>query len=187
MQKNQNKSVILPESPEAARKMEVTLWVSREGLAYNDEEIARYAGCTHVKCRECGEIIEKIYTICDSCNEKIKQEKYLKLPKEKWDGETIFYSDKFNEYFGSIEELEDAINEENSEDKPWIKADAEEYRILKCVPVFPDCLNSDHWEDCYPDDSEEWEELEDLIADFNKKLSKIKPISYTYTRIALTF
>ena len=52
---NANKdTVILRDSPEAAEPVNMPVWKSRNGRVYFDEMAARYDGCTHVKCKDCG-------------------------------------------------------------------------------------------------------------------------------------
>jgi len=89
--------IILDTDPEAATQKTLTLWVSRNGLAYTDERAARYAGCTHKKC-ECGHIMEKHWLGCEACRDKRDHERCLAMPTKEWDGKTplcIYGSDKY--------------------------------------------------------------------------------------------
>jgi hypothetical protein len=75
------------DSPEAAKQVTITGWISSDGRFYGDNEhLARYAGCTHRKCRTCDNIVEKCYIYCDSCTHKQALERYNALPTKEWDG-----------------------------------------------------------------------------------------------------
>lgn len=54
MNTQQKEKKIIPyDSPEAASFKTVTGWVSSDGIfCGNDEHVARYRGCTHIKCNE---------------------------------------------------------------------------------------------------------------------------------------
>ena len=68
----ENKKVIMFDSDEAAQyKTNLSGWVSRDNHFFGeDEHMARYVGCTHRKCEDCGEPTEKGWLVCDNCREK---------------------------------------------------------------------------------------------------------------------
>jgi hypothetical protein len=105
---------ILYDSPEAAQQMTLTGWVSGGDMKfwYKDEHMARWSGCTHLKC-ECGNLMKKTYTKCPSCIHKLEYERYQKLPYKEWDGTFPVFSWDSNEVFNDFESLVDhMINNE---------------------------------------------------------------------------
>lgn len=90
--------MILSTSDEAASIKTVTGWVSRDGHFYGENErVARYAGCTHRPCEDCGEPANKHFIVCSTCRAKRQRAKYDALPKEEWNGDPIclYDGDKF--------------------------------------------------------------------------------------------
>ena len=94
--------IILAESDEAAKFVTgISGWVDRHRKFHGkSEEMARYYGSTHKKCKECKEAIIRIgYSFCANCQEKKDIERYNKLEKKVWDGESYLYSDRADVYF----------------------------------------------------------------------------------------
>jgi len=81
--------VIPFDSPEAARLVTVTGWVSSDGRFFGNlddaERIARYAGCTHQPCGECGVLCEKMYTRCPECRAKEESKRFAEKKRQEWD------------------------------------------------------------------------------------------------------
>lgn len=98
--------VILDTSPEAAKFVEnISGWVSRDGLFFGkNEDAARYQGCSHRACSECGSPAPKGYTACSSCREKKAEARYEKLERAEWDEKGALYS-----------EVADYMEEENEQ------------------------------------------------------------------------
>ena len=73
-------------------------WVGKDGRFYGkDEHSARYANCTHVKC-DCGNIMSRGYTKCDTCRSSAVWDKFLALESIEWDGKSMmatYDDDKF--------------------------------------------------------------------------------------------
>lgn len=170
---NKKKEIIMYDSDEAASQKTLTGWVSSGKGGYpphyygNDEHMARWAGCTHLKC-ECGNIMEKAYTKCPSCRAKSARERYLKLPFKEWDGIEYVVDWDGDKYFFSLEELEDYMHDN----------EIEEIDLLFCDPIGYSTINS---EDIAGDSHEDWEasdELEKKIEEFNKYISTLPPHSY---------
>lgn len=78
---NPNEKIILPDSPEAATYQPMAGgWVTSDfrlwGKGLGAEKAARYHGCTHVRCKRCGEPTPKEYPLCEACCDKaVKTEK----------------------------------------------------------------------------------------------------------------
>lgn len=166
------KKQIMHDSPEAASIQTVTGWVSSTGRFWGkDEHMARYEGSTHKRC-ECGEVIAGGNTRCSACQGKYNIERYNALPYRDWDHASAVYDEVSDRYFFGEDELIEYLEEE--EVKP------EDLRLLICTPNYPHKIDSSIWEDIYP---EEWDDdpkdLSDAINEFNDKLSKMKPFSYS--------
>lgn len=71
-----------------------------------DEHMARWDGCTHKICDECGKHThEKQYTCCTECRARHERERYEKLELIEWDGKTplcIYHDDT---YFTSMDDI----------------------------------------------------------------------------------
>jgi hypothetical protein len=79
--------MVLYDSPEAAQFVTgISGWVNRHGMFYGNgkdaEDMARWSGCTHKKC-ECGNIMEKRWTMCDVCRERNSIERYKDRERKK--------------------------------------------------------------------------------------------------------
>ena len=133
------------ESEEAARKVTLTGWQSRDGHFYGqNEHIARYAGCTHLLCN-CGAEMTKGYTICKDCRQKKRDETYQAKPFKQWNGEplTVFDTDQ---YFFHESELLDYCEEH--ECKP------DELQLVICDPQYAWEVNPDElYSDILPEDN----------------------------------
>ncbi len=92
------KEIILPTDDRTITKVETRqVWTAANGKFYLSEESARLNGATHVLCK-CGQPKEKYRIHCDSCEPKIQDDEYAKMPFKEWDGETplcIFKSDQY--------------------------------------------------------------------------------------------
>jgi len=110
--------IILSSDDYAASLQTLTLWVSRHGRVYNNEQTARYDGCTHRKC-DCGNLVEKHWLKCDECRAKTGVEKYRAMPFKEWDGKTPLCLFDTDTYFFSSDDIdyyceENEIAEESS-------------------------------------------------------------------------
>lgn len=91
-------------------------WTGPNGLYYGKgdlgEERARYANCTHKRC-ECGNLMDKTWSRCNSCREKSATERWYKRELIKYDGESYLYDETTGRYFSSIEDIfDDYISED---------------------------------------------------------------------------
>jgi hypothetical protein len=108
--------VILPEDPAAAEyRNNISGWVSRNRHYFGEEEdLARYDGATHRKCKTCAVIIPK-NSYCRACSFAREEIKFNAMPVKPYDGESMLYSVLHNEYFSS---LDDATEYADNEDIP---------------------------------------------------------------------
>lgn len=169
MNTEDKKEVVMYDSPEAAYYKEgISGWVSRGGFfCGQDEEMARYRGCTHKTC-ECGKPMEKEWLRCEECRWNAKRKKYLALPYEEYDGKKYVVDWDGDQYFWSEEDLIEYMDEN----------DIEEIDLLICQPV---CYQTIDSETVASDAHEDWEpdkELLEKIEEFNKYLQTLPPHSW---------
>lgn len=152
------------DSGEAAQTKTITGWVSGNGFFYgNDEQSARYMGCTHQRC-ECGMIMKKGYTICESCRHKKALERYRNMPFKEWNGADFLYSEVADKYFYDSEEIFDYCEDEGIL--------VESLRFIICEPVYPKEINlSEIYSDLLPEYS--GGELPQYLIDAENELNQI--------------
>lgn len=169
-----DEKIILAESDEAAKFVTgISGWVDRHGKFHGkSEEMARYYGSTHKKCKECKEAIIRIgYSFCANCHEKKDIERYNKLEKKVWDGESYLYSDRAGVYFSDYQELRDYIDEREIEG-------IDSLRSVICEPVYLSHINSDYWSDDLPEDTELPESVLLALEKFNQVLKDAGVVSW---------
>lgn len=167
--------IILDTDPEAAKFVEnISGWVSRNGRFFGkQEDVARYDGCTHRACRDCGTATIKHYLICDDCSEKKKAARYEKLETAVWDEDGMLYSDVADRYFSSWEEVADYMEEENEQTLAPVSL-----RLVICDPVFLSPVDEDRWADDLPEDGELPDNVVAALAEFNDILRAAGPVSW---------
>lgn len=109
----------------AQYRTNISGWVSRDGLFFGEgddaEDKARWVGCTHFTCSECGALATKKRNyhrtgICESCEEVKRDaerdkreeeeiEKYHAASKIEWDGVTPVYDEASEVFHFSTEDL----------------------------------------------------------------------------------
>lgn len=178
-----DEKVIHYDSPEAAKRVTLTGWVSSTGFFYGeDEHLARYAGCTHVKCKKCGAPVEKMWLSCESCRRKADIEQYDALEKKTWDGITPLYSDSHDKYFFDFDELVDFLRDLVYEDK---SITVDDLRLKFCKPNKPREVGYDHFCDDMPEDRDDLpKEIFEAIEAFNAVMRSQPPLSWSPDNIA---
>ena len=176
---NQQEEVVMIDDPRAATLVTVTGWRSMDGRFYGDNEhSARWAGCTHVKCRACGKPTKKLYSACQSCRDKAAEAKYDAMPTAEWDGVAMLYSDSRDEYFSSPEDAEDSLEEGQT---------LADLKLHICEPKYARPIDYSNWHDQLPSDSNcdapYW--LEDAVDQFNAAISGQPPLSWSPSEVAL--
>lgn len=174
--------IVLYDSPEAAHEASgISGWVSRDGHYCGKgaaaENMARWRGCTHVKCEKCGAIHEKIRG-CEACRNKRLSEEYRGAPTAAWDGSTPIVIQDSDHFFFDIDSLcEFCFDHECQPD---------ELRLMHCLPNYARPLSSEHFCDDLPEDGEVPDELEDAINVFNAALKAYgKPLSWREGKTAV--
>jgi hypothetical protein len=164
---------ILFESPESAKFVTgISGWVDREGHFFgNDERVARYSGCTHHKCSQCGSVVVKNWLICDACRLEIDIERYASLEKVDWDGNTPVYSYQNDAFFSDFQALHDYIEENGG--------NLEEMRLVICRPNHLRQIDEDYFSDDLPEDGELPTEIAGALEVLNKVIREHEPVSWS--------
>lgn len=160
--------IVYPDSENAARYVKnVEGWVSRNGLFFGNlstsESAARYDGCTHTKCKNCGSAVKKGYLSCDACIDKREIEKYARMPRVEWDGKAMIYSPVTEDYYASPDDAEDSLEDGQS---------IECLRLVVCDPNFV-YLRSDYFDSVMPDDGDMPTPVLAAIDAFNESVKGI--------------
>lgn len=165
---------IMYDSDDAAQKVTVTGWRSRNGHFYGDNEhLARWDGSTHKLC-DCGAEMDRSYSVCRDCADKKRLEKYEAMPFLEWDGQTPLTLHDDDEYFWDEDGVVDYC--EMNDIRP------EDLRLVICEPNYAweiepddyycDELPEDHrLADVYPDLADAIEKVNELIRKKEKPLS----------------
>jgi hypothetical protein len=172
-----NGAIIPYDQSDLVRRVTATGWVSTDGRFYGeDEHLARWASCTHVRCG-CGALAEKPWTACDACRLKNDIERYNKMPQREWDGSTILYSDAADRYFHAYEEIVDYLRDRTDED-PVITVD--DLRLIVCEPNRPRYIDPDYFcDEMAEDDDHLPKEIEEAMEAFNAVMAKQPPLSWS--------
>lgn len=173
--------IILYDSPEAASiQAPKPGWVSRRGMWWGDDEnAARFDGCTHRACQHCGQPTEKSWLSCGTCRDKQDIERYNAREKMEWDGKAMLYSEETNDFYDSPGDALDATADGDEE------IGLADLRLVICKPVYARALELDYWLDELADSDEAPEWLQAAIDEFNKSIKGREPLSWEPGRYAL--
>ena len=167
--------MILRTSPEAAKYVNnISGWVSRHGNFFGmDDASARWDGCTHVPCNRCGIPVKKLHTMCEQCREKLKKRKYEELEKVEWDEITPVYSQVYDVFFNSYDEILDFTEDHQTS--------IEDLLLVICKPEYLSEVDADYWEYNFPDD---WDgmlpgNVQKALDNLNQEIRKAGPVSWT--------
>jgi hypothetical protein len=156
-----NSEMVLYDSPEAAKFVDGhSGWVSRDGRFFGDNEhLARYCGCTHVKCETCGHI-HACNSYCEPCAERRRDERFNGYERKEWDGETPLNISGTDQYFFDYDDLQNWL-EDNDEA-------LEDLQLVLCKPVTMNQLDEDYFLENLHEDAEIPEQLQDAIDHLNE-------------------
>jgi len=166
-----DKKMILQDSPEAASIQTVTGWVSRLGHFFGSgpdaERMARFDGCTHKKCEQCGEVTP-VRSYCRPCSDKREIEKYEKMERVAWSGIGALYSQALDRYFFG-DEIYQYLEDEG--------VSPESLRLIICVPTYATGIDpNDHYYDDLAEDGEDPAEVQAAFDELNARLRESKEI-----------
>lgn len=181
---SEQQRIVLSTSDESASLKTVTGWVSRHGRFFGtDERTARYDGSTHCPCDECGTPVERSWTRCKDCRERVSLERFLARPVKPYESGMVF-ADAYDRYF---HDLDDAV--EWAEDEGL---ELDTLRLLLCDPVYPRMLDDDHWQDELPEDctlADVAPDLAEAIGKANDVIAQMRkdhnPMSWTPSKYAV--
>jgi len=169
--------MVLRDDPAAATFVTVQGWRSRRGFFYGeDEDMARYDGCTHVRCSRCGNPTEKSYTACQPCRSLAEQERYAAMPRAEWDGESMVYSQTLDRYFSTPGDAEDELEEGQT---------LGSLRLVLCTPNRGRRIDADHFAEELPEDGDLPDVLTAAIAAFNAAVDEAPVLSWSPGKVAL--
>lgn len=182
MQKPEEK-VIHYSSPEAAKLVQLEGWLAADGTFWpssrNDaEHMARYCGCTHVACRDCGAETERRWTHCEACRDKNTTARYAALERLPWDGTSFITMFDGDLYFSDFEALSEHIAESDST--------IESLMLMHCKPNHPSTIDpGDHFCDDLPEDGEVSDALRVAFEALNDVIRKEPPLSWSMGKVAV--
>lgn len=154
-------------------------YLSNDNFFYNDADMARYRSCTHKTC-ECGKPMTKFYLSCEECRAKKTIDRYNDLPFEDWDGKTPLCSYDGDEFFFSSDDIDWFCEEHEME--------PHELRLVICEPNKYRLVNSDFWNDIWPENLERLpEDIEKALETFNTVLRNAEPLSWRPGKKRTTF
>ena len=165
----QDKAIMFDSDEAAQYRTNMSGWVSRNGRYWgNDERAARYDGCTHRPCENCGEPTEKGWLMCAKCRNLRDEARYKAMPKEEWNEKGMLCSG--DKYFSSWDEVDEYCEEEG--------VGKGNLRLVICEPNYLPLLPSDYGCDELVEDGELPDSVEQAIEDFNKVIKAEGPVSW---------
>lgn len=169
---NTDNKIIPFDSSEAAQKKSVEGWVSNDGYFYaDDERTARFAGCTHVQCADCQNLIPKRTTVCDSCAVTRQDNAFAALKQKPWDNETPLVIFNTDVYFFDRESLTDYCEQHSTA--------PEKLQLVLCKPVFGSELDiADHLAGDLPDDAEVPQRIQEAAKHLNQVIQAAGPLCW---------
>jgi hypothetical protein len=173
-----NELIIMSDSAEAAQEKTVTGWCDRFGQYFGaDERTARWSGCTHQNCSDCGTVIEKNRTKCADCAKEQRIERFNTFPVEKWDGQTPVVLFDTERYFFGESILDFIADSDPAEDS--------DLRICKCRPHHLALIGDDNWCDDLAEDGELPEAVQLAVDALNEAIKAEGPVSWFEDAIAI--
>ena len=163
---------ILDTGDEAARYVtNIEGWVDQGGRFWgNDERMARWSGCTHVVCKDCGKPTPKNYIICLDCGEKKAIERYEKKERKQWQGKYPLYSEATGKYFFDNDELDDYLDD--------IDGSIESLRLVIYSPNYLRLVEADYLCDDMLEDGELPADVVEALENLNRVIRAQEPVSW---------
>lgn len=172
--------IVMSDSPDAAQyRTDLKGWVSRDGFYFGDgtqgERAARYAGCTHVPCSQCGAQTPRGYTMCRACRDVASIAKYEAMPRAEWDGKAMIYSEARDRYYNSPDDAADDLEDGET---------LADLRLVICTPNYVCHIEPDYCCADLPEDGDVPAEVEEAMAAFNEAVAGIV-LSWSPGKVAL--
>lgn len=170
------KKIIMRESDEAASVKTVTGWVSSDGRWWGDDEnIARYAGCTHQLC-ECGQVVDKHTTRCNSCRRKDEDARFDALETKIWNGEEPIVLDHNDRYFFDAQDLLDYCYDEGVQ--------PQDLRLRICEPQYGREIDDSYFCDELAEDGDVPDAIMEAMGVLNQAIKDSGPLSWYPSKYA---
>ncbi len=175
---NETSNKILYSSGEAAKFVTgIEGWVDRNGRFFGDnEDLARYSGCTHVLCNVCGKEMP-VRGYCRGCRDVNDVKKYASKTKVEWDEKTPIYSEAYDEYFFDADSLRDYLEES--------ECSAESLRLVLCEPNRFSEVETDHFQDDFNPEEDLPGEILEALNVFNEVIRSQSPASWSPGKYAI--
>lgn len=154
--------IVMFDSQEAAQPHTMTGWKSRNGHFYAEENDARYDGCTHRPCNECGKPAAKAYLVCNECRNARDIARYESMPQVEWDGSAMLYSDALDRYFSDLDDASDECGDGKA---------LADLRLIICEPNYARQIDEDYFCDELPEDGEAPPHIQEAIEKFNEAVA----------------
>lgn len=177
-----DKPIIMRDSPLAASIKTVTGWVSSNGRFYGDnEDLARYDGATHQKCKNNPEHpIHETRSYCKVCSEENSQKRFHEYPSKPWDGSTPVVIHESDEFFFSIGDLFDHLCDNEIQ--------LSSVQLVHCKPEYPREIEpNDYYCDELPDGHDVSSTLQDAFDALNKIIREEGPLSWHQDKFKVEF
>lgn len=133
------------------------------------------AQVTHDYC-ECGSIKTLYNSKCGTCRSIDSKNALLELPIKPWDGKGFIYLDDINLYFDGIAAVKEYLFENDI-------INLDDLIFFHTSPNYLKEIDTDYWEDEYPDDSSfddvASDELQEMLDALNQKIKEHGPISWS--------
>ncbi|OCA55176.1 hypothetical protein [Photorhabdus namnaonensis] len=174
-----SEKIIMYDSEEAASIKIVTGWVASDGSFWgDDEDMARYSGSTHRKCKNNPEHpIVRRNDYCSICREEKNNEEFNAMERKEWDRETPIAIFNTDQYFWDEYDLLEYCNENNISPK--------ELRLVICEPNYPAEIDGeDYFCDDLPPDGELPSELQGAFEILNIAIRNCGPLSWSQGNIS---
>ncbi|PHM22371.1 hypothetical protein [Xenorhabdus ehlersii] len=173
-------SIVMYDSPEAAKIKTVTGWVSRDGRFFGDDEhLARYCGATHRECDSNPDhpIIEINRSRCSTCYEESRQRIFMEMERKQWDRKTPLVLFDTEQYFWDADDLGEYCHEH--------EVDLSELQLVICEPNYPSEIDGADWfHDELPPDGELPYELQQAFDALNAIIRNSPPLSWSQGKYA---
>ena len=164
--------ILITDDGAAEYRTNIEGWVDRHGrFCGGDEQAARWSGCTHIICPQCGEPTPKMWTRCLACREKGKVEQYRKRKTIKWDEKTPLYSDSVDEYFWNPDDLQNHIEDHG--------CSIDSLLLIVCVPIFLRQIGEDYFEDELAEEGILPDAVSKVLSELNEAISEQGPVAWT--------
>jgi hypothetical protein len=176
---DKTETIVMYDSPEAAKIEAVTGWRARTGEFWGDNEhMARYCGSTHKRCESCGGVVAKS-SWCDPCRAKARQEKFAGYERKAWDGEEPINLFDTDVYFFAPDMLADYCADHGVK--------AADLQLVFCDPNYARIIEpNDYFEEMLPEDGYVPDDLAEAFEALNKVIEAHKtPLSWSPGDVAV--